>query len=390
MVTITTADNALKSFYLDAVVDSLNLEANPFLAQIMHSTNDVVGKDVRRVVRYGVNGGVNAGTEAGSLPAAAENNYVQFVAPLKNLYGTIEISDKALRASNTNEGAFVNLLNEEMDSLVKSAAYNLGRMLYGDGTGKVGTVLSCSGNVVKLDSVKNIVEGMVLDFYNASGAIVTAASGRRVKYVDRTANTVTLGGGAIASGAIAEDYVAYIQGSKDNELTGLGAIFADTGSLYGVDRTANPWLKPYKQDSVGELDELALQTAIDKIEEVSGSKINFIVCSWGVKRALAKAIKQGQSVVQTMEIKGGYTAMSFNGIPVVADRFCPEGTLYLLNTKDFKLHQLCDWQWLEGEDGKILKQVSGKPVFSATLVKYAELLCDRPNGQGMLTGINEA
>lgn len=81
--------------------------------------------------------------------------------------------------------------------------------------------------------------------------------------------------------------------------------------------------------------------------------------------------------------------MSYNGIPIVADRFCPEGTMYLLNTNDFTLHQLCDWQWLEGEDGKVLKQIAGKPVYTATLVKYADLICARPNGQGMISGITE-
>ena len=38
-------------------------------------------------------------------------------------------------------------------------------------------------------------------------------------------------------------------------------------------------------------------------------------------------------------------------------------------------------RWLEGEDGKVLKQVAGKPVYTATLVKYAELLCYRPCGR---------
>ena len=94
--------------------------------------------------------------------------------------------------------------------------------------------------------------------------------------------------------------------------------------------------------------------------------------------------------VQTMQIEGGFNAISFNGIPVVADRFCPRGTMYLLNSADFKLYQLCDWQWMEGENGQILRQVPGKPVYSATLVKYAELICERPQGQGRLTDINEA
>ena len=388
MITVTTADSALKSFYLDAVVDALNIEANPFLAQIEKSTNDVVGKDVRRIVRYGVNGGVNAGTESGSLPPAGDGNYASFVLPLKNLYGTIQISDKALRASN-NDGAFVNILNEEMNSLIKSASYNLGRMLYGDGSGKLGTVSAYANNVVTLDSVKAIAEGIIVDVYDGSGAIVKAASGRKVVSVDRENKKITLGGATIASGSIASGYSIYVQGSKDNEITGLKAIFSD-GDLYGNSRAGKNWMKPYKAASVGEIDEMTVQTAIDAIEENSGSKIDFIVCSWGVKRALAKHFKQTSVSVNTMEIKGGYKAMSFNGIPVVADRFCPEGTMYLLNTKDFKLHQLCDWQWLEGEDGKVLKQVPGTPVFAATLVKYAELLCDRPCGQGMLSGITEA
>lgn len=38
----------------------------------------------------------------------------------------------------------------------------------------------------------------------------------------------------------------------------------------------------------------------------------------------------------------------------------------------------------------MLRQVPGKPVYSATLVKYADLLCSRPNGQGMLSGITES
>ena len=119
----------------------------------------------------------------------------------------------------------------------------------------------------------------------------------------------------------------------------------------------------------------------------SGSQINFIVCSWDVKRALVDYYRKMSIVLPTMEIEGGYKALSFNGIPVVADRFCPKNTMFLLNTNDFIIHQLCDWKWLEGEDGKILKQVPGKPVYTATLVKYAELMCTRPNGQGMLQNI---
>ena len=32
MITLTNADNALKSFYLDAVVSALDVKINPFMA----------------------------------------------------------------------------------------------------------------------------------------------------------------------------------------------------------------------------------------------------------------------------------------------------------------------------------------------------------------------
>ena len=388
MVTMETADNALKSFYLGAVADMLNTSVNPLLAQIKQTTADVWGKDVRRLVRYGVNGGVGAGTEAGDLPAAGGNHYAQFVTTLKNLFGTIEISDKAIRSSANNEGAFVNLLNDEMDGLVKSSSFNFGRMLFGDGSGTLTTVTGITSGKVTVASVKNLAEGMIVDFVAATGGSVLAG-GRTILSIDRANKTVTVDGATLTTTAVPNASRIVMQNSDGLELTGLGAIFSDERTLYGVDRSTHEWMKPYMKSSVGAISETVIQTAIDNLEEVSGSRVNFIVCSWGVKRALAEYFSTYKRIVDTMELSGGYKAMSFNGIPVVADRFCPDGTMYLLNTDDFCLHQLCDWQWLEGEDGKVLRQVAGKPVYTATLVKYADLVCTRPCGQAMLSGITE-
>ncbi|MBR2441984.1 MAG: phage major capsid protein [Clostridia bacterium] len=389
MVTLQTADNALKSFYLDAVTDALNMKTNPLLAKIQRTSANVVGKDVRKVVRLGLNGGIGAGTETGDLPTPSTSEYVQLVATLKNLYGTIEISDKAIRSSANNEGAFVNLLNEEMQSLIKSASYNFGRMLFGDGSGKIASVTSVGGgNSVILSSTSGIMEGMLVSFCSAAGAPNVMVQKRRVLSVDRAEKKIYLDGSTVSPDVLAEGSWVYIQDSNGHEITGLKAIFSEN-PIYAVNRNTS-MMRPYIEDGVGDISENLIQKAMDTIEENAGSKINYIVCSWGVKRALVEYYKQHDVILPTMEIEGGFTALNFNGVPVVADRFCPEGTMYLLNTDDFKLHQLCDWQWLESEDGKILKQVAGKPVYTATLVKYAELMCERPCGQGMITGIEEA
>ena len=91
--------------------------------------------------------------------------------------------------------------------------------------------------------------------------------------------------------------------------------------------------------------------------------------------------------VDVMELQGGFKAISYNGIPLVTDRFVENDQMYLLSTKDFELCQLGDWQWLEGNDGKVIKQKDNYPIYTATLVKYAELICDRPNSQAKLSGI---
>lgn len=391
MVTMETADKALKTFYLDAVVETLNMEANPFLAQVQKTTMDVSGKEIKKLIKIGMSNGIIANTETANLPTSGATKYAQFTSTLKNLYGTIEISDKALRASRNSDGAFVNLLNNEMDSLVKSAAFTMGRMLYGDGSAKVGKVKEVvSSNTFKLDDLQNAIEGMSVDVYSATGTIIESLKGRRISCVNRVDGTITLDGANINSGLIAADYTFYVSGSKDYELTGLKSIFATTGSLYGLSRSSNPWMKPYIQSDVGELTENTLQTALDELESRTGDKINFIVCSLGVRRAIAQQFKKYQHTVDTMTLNGGFTALSYNGIPIVADRFCPAGTMFLLNTKDFKIHQLCDWEWLEDESGNVLKQVPGKAVWTASIVKYADLMCDRPQGQGMLSGITEA
>lgn len=387
MVTLQSAENALKTLYLGVVSDQLNTNVNPLLAAIEQTASDVWGKEIRKLAPYGINGGIGAGTETGDLPAAAENNYAQFVLTLKNLYGTIEISDKAIRASQNNAGAFVNLLNAEMEGLLKASKFNFGRMLYGDGTGTLTTVESASGNNVVVASVQNLIEGMVVDALTSEGAS-TGVAGRRITSIDRSSKTITLSGNAIPASTLTKGNIITVQGSYKNELTGLGAIFGTGSTLYGLSKTANKWLNPRSYTSTA-IDDVTIQKVIDEMDEVAGSKADFIVCSFGVKRAYQEYLTENKSNVDIMNLAGGYKAISYNGIPVVSDRFAPSGTMYVLDTTEFHLHQLCDWRWLEGDNGKIIRQVASKPVYTATLVKYADLICDKPSGQAKISGITE-
>lgn len=386
MITLNSADSALKSFYLDAISEALNYKANPFLAKLQQSSSDVVGKDVRKVFRNSFEDGIAAGTETGDLPKAYKSKYQTFVAPLKNLYGTIEISDKALRASANNEGAFVNILNEEMNALIKNATYNFSRMVFGDGNGSIATIQSIVEGEITVDNIRPFYVGMKISL-----GVLEAYEECIVEEVNKTKSTIRVyceSGGYIDDVVLPAGTKAYLYGAKGNELTGLEAIFSDK-PLYGVARSVEG-MKPYTANvNNNAITENDIQTAIDNVEERTGCKVDMIFCSWGVRRVLQDYYRKAGVEVPMMKAADGEMVMHFNGIPVYVDRFCPKGTMYLLTTENFKLHQLCDWQWLEAEDGKILKQLSGKPVYQATLVKYAELLCENPGAQAMIQGIAE-
>ena len=388
MVILQTADKALKDYYLGVIKEQLDVGTNPFLAMIEKTSEDVYGKEIKKIVTHGINGGIASGSESGSLPAAMGNSYAEFALPLKNLYGSIEISDKALRASETGSATAVSLLNAEMNGLIKASKDNFSRMLFGDGTGYLCKIVSISDDKLSatVDDVKNITEGMLVDVY-LGDSIDTRYSANRITDVDKENSKIYF---TKAMKDTPKNSALYVSGSKNQELTGLGAIFSDSAtSLYGLEKSGNRWLNPNVK-TVASLSYEDVAEMLDTVEEKGGKGADVIVCSWKVRRILQKILVKAGVTPAACETEGGYKSIAFNGIPVIVDKHCPEGHMYFLNTEDFKICQLCDWQWLDEGDGRILRKIPGKAAYSATLVKYADLLCEKPCGQGLIKGITEA
>lgn len=365
------ADKALKNFYLGVVADELNTSINPFLARVKQTSADVWGKEIRKLV-----------------PNEGQEETQQFVLTLKNLFGKIEISDKAMCAAWDSAGAFVNLLNAELDELLKAAKFNFGRMLYGDGHGLLATTVENAGddsNAFVVDSTRNLLEGITLDIYDPNGEKDATISGATILEIDREANVVRIS--ARAQKPIGKGYTLYVQEQKDNEITGLEAIFKDTPTLYEVSRADYAFMRPYKKTIEGKCTLNAIYSAINEIE-FGGGQTDFILCSFDVRRQYLDFLAERNIAADYINLDGGYKALSCAGIPIVADRFVADDTMYLLNSNDFTLHQLCDWRWLEDDDGCILRQRIGKSSYTATLVKYADLMCECPAGQGKITFVN--
>lgn len=392
MIDFTTANNALKTVYLGVVSDILNLKTNPLYAKIKQSTKGVYGKEIKVLAPMGVNGGICATSETGSLPKTSDGNYVNLTSTLKNLYGVIEISDKAVRASQSSSGAFVNLLNDEMERLIEASAYNLSRMLYGNGTGLLTEIkgISTDKKTLTVEKIAPFIEGMVIDIYDqATEALDSNGIGFRVVSVDRASKKVTLDKQVTISEVEKGGYHFVVQSSLNNEITGIEALFDNNvTTLYGLAKATYPLVKGYVKANFGAMSEVGVIAEMDNVESISGGTPNFITASTKARRKLQGVFITAKKPIQTMVVEGGFKAIDFYGVPFISDKFIDDDLMYLLNTDNFIMHQLCDWEWMSDEGGNVLTQKTGYAAYSATLVKYADLICNTPNAQCKVQGIS--
>lgn len=391
MLNASNADKILKTVYLDVIAKQLDTGTSPFFTMVSKGSEDIYGKDVVSPLSFGINGGIGCVSDDADLPAASSATLVTFRAPIVNIFGNIEITDKVLRASQSSAGSFINVLNNEMESLLQAAKFNFARMLFQDGSGTLATLVSgstaaTSSTVLAVNSVKNVIEGMVIDVVKGKAV---ASAGHKIVYVDRAAKTIKVEG--VVSDLTVGNKLT-LQGSFNNEIYGLPYLFqtaAENTSIYNNSRAVISYLLPSSK-TVNSVTSDGIQELLDDIEERSGGNINLILASYDMRRKYLASLQESRTNIDYMNLDGGFKTMSYNGIPVYADRFVPENTMYFVNTDDYKLQQLGDWNWLEGENGKILRQLEKKAAYGATLVKYANLICVRPIGQAKMTYVKPA
>jgi len=389
--TLTTYDQILKEQFLELLRNQVNTKADALYNMIKASDKNIESYKVIKSAPYGINGGAGAGSETGALPTAGENQFKKLESTLKNYYGQLQIGDKVIKATKSNKGAFIDALVSEMEGLKEACKFIYGRDLYLEPTGVLTGVdaMGAPGLTITCDDVRYLIEGMTIDILDGGTNVAIAnGSARRIAAVDRIALTITLSGSAtVQTGAT--DYIV-TQNSYNNSLTGLKEIFKSSGDLYGASRTTYPWLVPTIDSSFGAISDSKIQAKIADIEDFKGGEIDYIGVATDVEGFYMAYLEATRRNVNTMTVSGGFKAIAFKDIPMKRNRFYEDGTLDLLDTKKFTFHVLSDWDWITDDNGAILHQVAGYPIYAASIAKYAELICDHPGGQCRNTGVTSA
>lgn len=384
-VSLASVAKALKLYYLEGLRLQINDRASVLLAQLERNEESVVGSKIVMALRYGRVGGIGMRADTGDMPTPNGRKTLNAEWETKNMFARFRITDKSIEASRTSRGAFVNLLEQEIKDCETDVKQDISRQMMGNTTGLLTNISGVKSTLtVPVTSTLYLAEGMLVDIYDPLVANDYVNTGVEITGVDVANSTVTLS----AVGTVANGHQLFVAGNKGLEITGLKSIFEDT-SLYGLSRTTYPMLSAQRVNVNGNLSEVIIQKAIDEAELRAGANTNFMMCSHGVRRAYQALLTAQKQIVNSMELKGGWKTLEYNGIALAADKYVPAGKMFALDLEDFALYSMGDFNWMD-RDGSMFVRVANKAAYEATMVRYCDIGCQRPKGQVELYGITEA
>ncbi len=378
---LITFEKALKENYLPVWRNGLTTEPTALLGKIKKvplKSNKIVA-----TAPVGLSGGFGFGAEGLATPAAGGVKFERFETNAKDMYVNIAISTKAVRLTGSG-GAMANALDTEVKAAYETAKWNVGRSLFGNGSGILTTSEAVSNsNTIKVADVKYMKEGLIVDVYPTSGLEPQEkGKGVRIVAVDRTANTITIAGNAVSLDA---GFIT-VQNSYNREITGIGAIFDENvATIYGVDRTENKYLFPTIVDANTDIDDSVIWDSVEGAETYKNSKIDMIMMGKAAYKHYIEYLRTNNVRVESMtkEITGGFKAIEYafgnRSIDVVYDQFIPDSEAWCLDTGALELHTQ-EWDFADLQGGGIFNLMENSSVYRALLANYGDLICTNPGG----------
>lgn len=393
MLSVTSLNDVLKSFYLEVVAKQINSGASPLYDMIEKTSVNVNGKNAIVPVYYGISGGLETTVDDGaSLPNANPCLRATLEVPLRNVYGVIDVTDKALRVSKNSAEGVIDVLGTEIQAMVNSARHSLNRMLWTNGSGLVGTIGDLTNHTNRMrfpvESTRLFTPGMVVDIYRGS---ILLYSELRIQEVKTDENMVVFNTMIKTDNPLQAGDSIYAYNSRSSELHGLPYLFqSDDDYYHGASKSQNSGVNGTQRNLGGSLTTEAMQDFLDLLETRSDVTPDLIVCNKKLRRDYIQYLQANRTNIDYLNLDGGFRTLSYNGIPLYGERFCPEGEMYFINTDNVKMVQLNDWEWLEGNNGTILNRLDDKAAYQAVLVKYANYVATVPNSIGRLYGVTTA
>lgn len=388
-----TEASALFKIKYEKLSENVYNSANVLLGRVKKSYN-FTGKELAISIPQSFSGGVGSG----SLPKANTAIYGDARIQAKKMYAVVELDRETIKASLSDEGAFVKATKEVVQKGVESFMRNLSRALFNDGSGILGTVGSISSLDVTISDFKeaNFEERDLINAYDTSGTAIiggTTPEVVEITAVDEVNGVVTLS--AIPTGLAAGDKLI-MQGSHNNDPEGLKLLDKTTGSSYGINH-GRRW-KAAQKTSAGAVSTDMLNEMMLKVKKQCGKSPNLIICSF----------KQYEKILNLLESQKRYSVntraglksksgadISFSGVEFMSvdgpvgifpERFVEDDRIYLLNDAHVHIHHRPDFGWFD-DDGTVFLRKADSDAYEARYGGYLQVYIN-PCFHGVISGLS--
>ncbi|MCE5185030.1 MAG: hypothetical protein LLF76_02770 [Planctomycetaceae bacterium] len=443
---LDSLEGVLKDVYLPGFNNTLWFD-NKFTGMIEQAAAklDATGRRIIGAFKTQRSGGVGPMEEGGTFRKSVPVDGIQGWEWLKysNMY--VEFTGPALATVQSGQGSYIDIVDDHMTSMLDSAKLDVERILMGDGSGKIATVVSADAatNVITVKGdaffdTQFLEPGMWIEVHNpaamgtcrqydatATNIAMQITSVTKGNKRTGTNGTITVAQDIAAGSTIAKNDIitrekAYGQihgaGTFCLEPSGLLNLVSDgadhtadgganeTGDAYkyiwNTDRTlaANTPLKSIVTAIGGELDEESLLTVLIETENQYQANPNLLVVT---PRAMLKYFLNTKddrrfNTMSAMDWVGGYKGMGIQlhdrQLMLTSLNSLKTGTGFLMNTGDFAFIRpvgRSGYQWLTQGSGGILTQKENSDCKFATAVDYWSFTCQKPDKQIKLINITE-
>ena len=401
--------NALFKIKYEKLSENVYNSANVLLGRVKKSYN-FTGKQLIIAIPQSFAGGVGSG----NLPSANKALYSDAKITAKKMYAVVEVDRETIKASLSDEGAFVRATKEVVKKGVESFMRNLSRALFNDGSGKLGDIDSTSAAggsaTLKISDASfkesNFEERDLVDIEekDAGNNLSMKATQLEILAVDETAKTITLS--ATVTPTAGSDLVAvYMQKSKGNDPDGLKGVLQQSNreQIDGVNASfdikhGRRWEAVVEPAAQAAISTDMLNKVMLKIKKKSGKTPNLIVCSFKQYEKILNLLEdQKRYTVQTragLKSKSG-ADISFSGVEFMSvdgpvgifpERFVEDDTIYLLNDSHIHLYHRPDFGWFD-DDGTVFLRKADSDAYEARYGGYLECYIN-PCFHGVITGLS--
>ena len=191
-------------------------------------------------------------------------------------------------------------------------------------------------------------------------------------------------------------YSLYNNTTDTQQFTGLPAAVSASGTYGNIDRSSYSWWqsKAYAAGSVNPTRQNVLQYISGTVK--NGAEVpTFGVCGFGTWTLLAQDyVGQEQYVItpgtgfdnSSDGPQAAFRALMVAGVPIYPDPYCPEGTLYLLNTNYLSLyvHEQGSFVFTGFESTLPNWQIG----YVGAVLTIAELVSTKPKSMTVVSGYN--